>query len=64
VLPVAVLIGGQVAQFVFAGEAPGFVAGVMQLNVQIPAGLAAGTQPISVAVGGNRSQGGVTVAVK
>jgi uncharacterized protein (TIGR03437 family) len=36
----------------------------MQLNVQIPAGLATGAQAISVAVGGRASQTGVTVAVK
>jgi uncharacterized protein (TIGR03437 family) len=63
-LAIAVLVGGQPAQFSFAGEAPGFVAGVMQLNVQIPAGLATGAQAISVAVGGRASQTGVTVAVK
>jgi uncharacterized protein (TIGR03437 family) len=64
VLAIAVLIGGQSAQFSFAGEAPGFVAGVMQLNGQIPAGLNAGTQPISVGIGGHSSQSGVTVWVK
>jgi uncharacterized protein (TIGR03437 family) len=63
-LPIAVVIGGRPAQYSFAGEAPGFVAGIMQLNVQIPEGLNAGPQPISVSVGGRTSQSGVTVALK
>jgi uncharacterized protein (TIGR03437 family) len=63
VLPIAVFIDGQPAQFTFAGEAPGFVSGIMQLNVQIPASARAGDLPITVSVGGNSSQPGVTVSV-
>jgi uncharacterized protein (TIGR03437 family) len=67
-LPVSVLIGPagaqQSANFTFAGEAPGIVSGVMQLNVQIPATVASGDAPIVVSIGGNRSQDGVTVSVK
>jgi uncharacterized protein (TIGR03437 family) len=60
----SVTIGGQPANFTFAGEAPGFVSGVMQLNVLVPTSIAAGDQPIVVTMGGNRSQQGVTVSVK
>ena len=63
-LPVSVTIGGQPAQWTFAGEAPGFVSGVMQLNVVVPKNIAAGDQPIVVTIGGNPSQQGVTVSVK
>jgi uncharacterized protein (TIGR03437 family) len=67
-LLVSVLIGPagaqQSANFTFAGEAPGIVSGVMQLNVQIPATVASGDVPIVVSIGGNRSQDGVTVSVK
>ena len=63
-LPVSVLIGGQPANFSFAGEAPGFVSGVMQLNVTIPAGAATGQQSIVVSIGGNPSQSGVTVSIQ
>jgi trimeric autotransporter adhesin len=63
-LPVAALIGGQPAFVAFYGEAPGLVSGVMQLNVQIPSDVPAGNLPITVSVGGNSSQNGVTVAVK
>jgi uncharacterized protein (TIGR03437 family) len=63
-LPVSVTIGGQPAAWNFAGEAPGFVSGVLQLNVQVPTNIAAGDQPIVVTVGTNSSQQGVTVSLK
>jgi uncharacterized protein (TIGR03437 family) len=63
-LAVGVTINGQPALYVYAGEAPGLVAGMMQLNVQIPANAPSGELPILVSVGGNRSQNGVTVSVQ
>jgi uncharacterized protein (TIGR03437 family) len=63
-LPVSVTIGGQPADWSFAGEAPTFVSGAMQLNVQVPTNIAAGDQFIVVTIGGNQSQKGVTVSVK
>jgi uncharacterized protein (TIGR03437 family) len=63
-LPISVLIGGQPANFSFAGEAPGFVSGVMQLNVTVPLSAGTGAQPIVVSIGGNSSQSGVTVALQ
>jgi uncharacterized protein (TIGR03437 family) len=63
-LAVGVTISGQPALYVYAGEAPGLVAGMMQLNVQIPANGASGELPILVSVGGNTSQNGVTVSVQ
>ena len=63
-LPVSVTIGGQPANWTFAGEAPGLVSGVMQLNVVVPTNIAAGDQPIVVTIGGVPSQQGVTVSVK
>ena len=59
-----VTIGGQPANWSFAGEAPGLVSGVLQLNVTVPTNIAAGDQPIVVSFGGNPSQAGVTVSVK
>ena len=63
-LPVAVLINGQPASIAFYGEAPTFVSGVMQLNIQIPANAPSGILPIQVSVGGNSSPSGVTVFVQ
>src|SRR5665811_2095127 len=51
-LPVSVTIGGQpVTAVSFAGEAPTFVSGVMQLNVVVPTNIAVGDQPIVVSLG-------------
>jgi uncharacterized protein (TIGR03437 family) len=64
VLAVGVTVNGQPALYVYAGEAPGLVAGMMQLNVQIPANAPSGDLPILVSIGGNTSQKGVTVSVQ
>src|ERR1019366_1934566 len=63
-LPVSVTIGGQPAQWTFAGEAPSLVSGVLQVNVVVPTNIAPGDQSIIVTVGGNQSQTGVTVSGK
>lgn len=57
-------IGGLPAEVLYAGAAPQLVAGVMQLNVRIPAGVASGDVPVEVLIGGAKSQPGITVAVK
>jgi uncharacterized protein (TIGR03437 family) len=64
VLAVGVTINGLPALYVYAGEAPGLVAGMMQLNVQIPSTAPSGDLPILVSIGGNTSQNGVTVSVQ
>jgi minor extracellular serine protease Vpr len=46
-----VSIGGQNAPVSFSGLAPGFP-GLNQINVTVPAGLAAGTYPITLSIGG------------
>jgi hypothetical protein len=63
-LPVSVTIGGTPAPMTFLGEAPGLVAGVMQINAQVPTGIASGNVPLVVSIGGVASQGNVTAAVK
>ena len=61
---VKVTIGGQTATVNFAGGAPGAVAGVLQVNAQIPSGITAGAAvPVVVQVGTSNSQPGVTIAV-
>ncbi len=61
---VKVTIGGQTAIVNFAGGAPGAVAGVLQVNAQIPSGITAGGAiPVVVQVGTSNSQPGVTIAV-
>jgi uncharacterized protein (TIGR03437 family) len=64
VQPITVTVGGQPATYTYAGEAPGMVAGVMQINVQIPANAPSGALAIQVSVGGIMSQSGITVTVQ
>lgn len=64
-LPVRVTIGGQQAEVLYAGSAPGLVSGVLQVNARVPAGVAAGSAaPVVVTVGGAGSQSGVTLSVR
>jgi uncharacterized protein (TIGR03437 family) len=61
--PPAATIGGQAARVSFAGLAPGFV-GLYQVNVEIPAGLTAGSAvPLVLSQGGVPSNT-VTLAVR
>jgi len=47
----------------YAGAAPTLVAGVMQINVQVPSGIAPGNSiPVVLTIGGVRSRQ-VTIAV-
>jgi uncharacterized protein (TIGR03437 family) len=64
VLPIQVWINGQQVPYTYAGEAPGMVAGVMQLNAQIPLYWASGPLAIQVRVGGYWSQNGITLEVQ
>lgn len=63
VQPVSVTIGGVSAEVLYAGNAGGEVAGAMQLNVRVPAGIH-GAVPVVVTVGGKASQGLATVSVR
>jgi uncharacterized protein (TIGR03437 family) len=63
VQPVSVLIGDLAGVVQYAGAAPQLVAGVMQINVQVPTGIAAsGAVPVVLTVGGVASPA-VTIAV-
>ena len=63
--PVTVTIGGQNAQVMYQGAAPGLVAGVSQINVRVPAGVTPGSAlPVTIKIGGVTSVNTVTMAVK
>jgi len=61
---VSVLVGGQPAQVLYAGAAPGLVNGLVQINVQLPAGVTGDTVPVLATVGQYISQSGVTAAIQ
>ena len=61
---VKVTIGGQEGEILYAGAAPG-MAGVMQVNVRVPAGIKTGSAvPVVLTIGTASSQPGVTLAVQ
>jgi uncharacterized protein (TIGR03437 family) len=60
--PVSVIIGGQPAQVLFAGLAPGF-AGLYQVNVVVPPGVAAGASVSLIVTEAGSSSPAVTVAI-
>ncbi len=62
-LDVAVQIGGRSATVLYAGAAPGFVAGVFQINVAIPAGLS-GSLPLLVKIGDATTPTGRNINVR
>jgi len=60
-LPVRVTANGQDAQLLYAGGAPGFTAGLMQVNIRLPEGLS-GVVEVVLHVGDQASRA-VTIAV-
>jgi uncharacterized protein (TIGR03437 family) len=65
VLPVTLTIGGQQAQVLYAGGSPGSLAGLMQINARIPAGITAGDAvPVVLQVGDVQAPQSVTIAVR
>ena len=62
---VTATVGGLPAAVQFAGEAPGLVTGVFQVNVLIPAGVTpSNAVPVTIAIGDLSSPAGTTIAVQ
>ncbi|MBL8290964.1 MAG: SBBP repeat-containing protein [Bryobacterales bacterium] len=62
---VTATIGGKTATVLYAGGAPGLIAGVVQVNLQVPADAPTGDAvAVEVLVDGFPSQLGVTIAVR
>lgn len=65
VAPMTVTIGDIGAQVLYAGAAPGLVAGALQVNALIPAGVVVGPRvSVLLTIGNISSQAGVTVAIQ
>ncbi len=50
---VSVTIGGQPATIAYAGEAPGLVSGVIQINAMVPTNIGSGPQQVILTIGTN-----------
>ncbi|MDX2269119.1 MAG: CARDB domain-containing protein [Bryobacter sp.] len=57
-------IGGQPAEILYAGPAPGLVSGVFQINARIPANVPPGAAPVVVKSGALSSPAGATLAIQ
>lgn len=65
ILPVSALVGGQSAKVLYAGGAFGIVEGIIQVNLQIPAGALAGPSvPVVLQIGDRNSQPDLTLALR
>jgi uncharacterized protein (TIGR03437 family) len=65
VLDVVVGVANIGAEVVYAGLAPGFVSGLMQINARIPPDApSGGAVPLVIRVGDSFSQPGVTIAIR
>lgn len=62
---VTATVGGLPATVEFAGEAPGLITGVIQVNVLIPQGVTPGSSvPVTIVIGSVSSPIGTTIAVQ
>jgi uncharacterized protein (TIGR03437 family) len=62
---VTATVGGLPATVIYAGGVSGLVAGVLQVNIQLPQGVTpANAVPVTLNIGGANSQTGVTAAIK
>ena len=61
--PPVVVVGGQLAQVLYAGPSPGSTAALTQINIRLPSG-ASGRLPVFVLANGFGSQFGATLSVK
>ncbi|MEZ5400588.1 MAG: BACON domain-containing carbohydrate-binding protein [Bryobacteraceae bacterium] len=65
VLPVTAEIGGVDAPVLYAGAAPGLIAGLVQVNLQVPSGVAPGAAvPVVIHFGEFSTQATATIAVR
>jgi len=57
-------VGGQTAEVLYAGSAPGLVAGVLQMNLRLPSGLEPRAHSVRIYFGAYESGPAVSVAVR
>ena len=65
--PVTVTIGGTAlasADILYGGLSPSSISGLYQFNVRVPASAPDGDVPVSIAIGGVRTQDGTTIPIQ
>jgi len=64
-LPVSVTIGGAAAPIIYAGNAPGEVSSLLQINAQVPVNATLGADlPVILTIGGVQSPANAAISVK
>lgn len=63
-LAASVTMGDGPAEVLYVGAAPGFVSGVLQVNVRIPSGAQPGPLPVRLTIGGRQNRQPVFVEVE
>lgn len=61
---VSVTVAGLACNVLYAGSAPGFVEGALQINAQLPPNMPSGAQSVVLTVDSASSQAGTTVVVQ
>ena len=64
IAPVSVSIGGKEAVVTYAGQAPRFVYGTLQVNAIVPPDISPGVQDVVLTIDGKRSQQRITMVVQ
>ena len=59
-----VTIGGQAAEVLYAGTAPGFVGGLVQMNLRVPARVTPGRVFVELTATGGQGRPGVWIWVR
>jgi len=57
-------VDGQPAEVLYAGAAPDLIAGVLQVNIRLPANLGPGDLPVIIRAGETASQARVSVSLR
>ena len=61
---ISVTMGGKPATVVFAGSAPGMIAGVLEVEAIVPSGAGTGAVPVVLTAGTVNSQANATISLK
>jgi uncharacterized protein (TIGR03437 family) len=64
VAPVTASINGQSAEVIYAGNAPGLIPGLAQINLRLPSGVISGPNSLQLTSGANSTPASITIFVR